>query len=162
MVVRRIRKGFKPLGQIRVRDLDVPARRAKELLLAHAWRRVAGEALFERLRARGVRRGVLEIEVGDPRWARGAGILLPKLAGRLATESPDLGVRKVRLRVSGEPLAKALSLAQEPGSPPGPEYSPRPAETAAGESTGATDEDPRRRLERLARLYLKRVSSSSR
>jgi len=85
------------VGSFRPDQLDLPARRSRELLLALGWLRVAGEGIARHARPVRVRRGVLEIEVRDRRWAETLRELLPGLTGRLAAACPELGVRKFRL-----------------------------------------------------------------
>jgi predicted nucleic acid-binding Zn ribbon protein len=97
-----MRRGtFARLGEVGAKALDLPERLARDLELQDAWRRVAGEAVARRLVPEGVRRGVLEIRVEDPRWLAAARSLAPKLAGRIAREAPGLGVKRLRL-LSGE------------------------------------------------------------
>lgn len=89
-------------GNFRVDELGLPAARAQELLLAHAWPRVVGEGIARRVTALRVRRGVLELEVPSDSWAKTLGPLLPRLAGRLAADYPELAVHSFRLRRGGD------------------------------------------------------------
>jgi len=57
-----------------------------------------------------VRRGVLEIEIPDPAWARELVPLLPRIAARIARELPDRGVRKIRCIVAGEAIGRAAPI----------------------------------------------------
>ena len=98
--------GFERLGALGPRELGLPAQRANALLVSYAWLRVAGSALAAKAPALKLHRGTLEIEVADPRWAAVLTRLLPRLAGRLAASFPQLGVRKFRLRVAGESVAR--------------------------------------------------------
>jgi len=98
--VRRAR-GFESLGRVGPTEIGLPAREARRLLLAHAWRREVGDAVAKRLRPQRVVRGTLEIEA-DECWARDLRGLLPSLAGRLARAAPELGVRRFRVRVVGQ------------------------------------------------------------
>lgn len=116
----RFRKGFQPAGTVSPEELGLPRKRARELLLAVAWRRVAGEALAARAEARRVFRGVLEVEPLEPDVRETLRTLLPELAGRIAAGYPALGVRRCRLIGTGEDAAPApaLDLAQENGPRP--------------------------------------------
>ena len=82
-------------------DADLRRSQARRLRLAYAWTSVAGPALARRVEAVRVARGVLELEISDPRWAGEVKSLVPSLAGRLAGRFPDLGIRKMRLRLVG-------------------------------------------------------------
>jgi len=110
--------GFKPLGCLHPREIDLPARKALDLCLAHAWRLVAGEALASRAPAGRVSRGVLHIHVDDPRWAPVVRRVLPRLAGRLAGRFPELGVKKLRLRIGGaDETSRAQTVVPDPPGP---------------------------------------------
>jgi predicted nucleic acid-binding Zn ribbon protein len=102
MVQLRRRNGFERAGTLSVRELGLPVQRARELVSCAAWRRVAGEAIASRTSVR-IRRGVLEIRVSDEHWAATLTDLIPRIAGRLAADYPDLGVRKFRLIRAGSP-----------------------------------------------------------
>jgi predicted nucleic acid-binding Zn ribbon protein len=95
--VHRRRRGFERAGRLPPREFDLPRARARELVLATSWRRVAGEPIAKHARAVGVRRGVLEIAVDDERWLAMLRPLLAGLAARLSTLCPELRVRKFRL-----------------------------------------------------------------
>jgi hypothetical protein len=95
--------GFRRLGEVRPTDLDLPAARARALLLQDAWKRLAGEAIVERTGKVEVRRGVLEVRCLDRAWRGALLAVLPRLARALASECPDLGLASWRLRVEGEP-----------------------------------------------------------
>ena len=97
MEPKRRRRGFEQAGNFRPDQLGLPAKRTRDLQLALGWLRVAGEGIARHARALRVRRGVLEIEVRDGRWAETLRELLPQLTGRLAKACPELGVRKFRL-----------------------------------------------------------------
>jgi len=111
--------GFEPAGRIGPDQLGLPKRRARELLLAVAWRRVAGERLAARAEPRRVYRGVLEVEALDADTAESLRMLLPELAGRIAAGFPALGVRKCRLIESGpdEPRSRPreIRMPEAPG-----------------------------------------------
>ncbi|HEX6851479.1 MAG TPA: DciA family protein [Candidatus Polarisedimenticolaceae bacterium] len=97
-----MRRGeFVRLGEVGASAIGLPERLARELELARAWRRVAGEAVARRLVPEGIRRGVLELRVEDPRWLPTARALAPKLAFRMSREAPGLGVKRLRL-LAGE------------------------------------------------------------
>ena len=97
MYPKRRRKGFERAGSFRPDQLGLPARQARELLLALGWLRVAGEGIARHATPIHVRRGVLEIVVRDSRWAETLRELLPGLTCRLAAAYPELGIRKFRL-----------------------------------------------------------------
>jgi hypothetical protein len=89
--------GFERLGSLGARSLGLPDARARALDLESAWVHAAGAALARRARIKGLRRGILEIEVVDPAW-RGAVVrLLPEIGARIARERPDSPIREVRL-----------------------------------------------------------------
>lgn len=97
-----MRRGtFGRLGEVGAVALGLPERLARDLELQHAWRRAAGEAVARRLVPEGVRRGVLELRVEDPRWLPTARALAPRLAARIARDAPGLGVKRLRL-LSGQ------------------------------------------------------------
>jgi len=105
--------GFERLGRVGVEATGLPRRQARQLLLEHAWVRVAGEIIARRARAVGIERGVLEIDVSEPLWAKELVPYVPKIAGRLAREFPELGVKKLRVRVAGE-LARPACVPEGP------------------------------------------------
>ena len=96
----RRRRGFERVGRVPANQLGLPTRLAKELLLAAAWRHVAGETIARRAAVR-VSRGVLEIRVPDEHWATLISELIPRIAGRMAAAYPELQVRKFRLHREG-------------------------------------------------------------
>lgn len=114
------------MGRIGADELGLPRKQARALLLAVAWRRVAGEALAERAPARRVFRGVLEVEASGPRCAEELRRVLPALAGRIAADYPALGVRRCRVIEAGQEggTSPAADLA-----PPPPRCAPRPPES---------------------------------
>jgi len=115
---RRLR-GFEALGQVRPTELGLPAREARGLLLAHAWRHAVGDAIAKRLQPIRVVRGTVEIEA-DALWARDLRHLLPSLAGRLSRAAPELGVQRFRLRVQGDERvseAQPIAVPPEIGAP---------------------------------------------
>jgi hypothetical protein len=89
--------GFSNFGGLAPEQLGLPPARGREMLLAHAWRTVAGPALASRATLGGLRRGVLEVRVPAGPWAESVAALLPRLAGRLAASWPSLGVKRYRL-----------------------------------------------------------------
>ena len=107
MPERRRRSGFEKLGSVRPETTGLARPQARRLVLAHAWSVVAGPALSRRVAARRIVRGVLELEVSDPAWAREVKTLIPSLAGRLAGRFPELGVKKFRLQVGEQAPADA-------------------------------------------------------
>ena len=101
MVLSRRRRGFERAGRLPASQLGLPTRLAKELLLAAAWRHVAGETIARRATVR-LSRGVLEIRVPDEHWATMISELIPRIAGRMAAAYPELGVRRFRMRREGD------------------------------------------------------------
>jgi hypothetical protein len=123
-VERRRRKGaFDRLGRLPAERLGLSARRTRELALADAWRRAAGEALSRRTQALRVERGVLLIRRLDdaPDWAGTLAALLPELGGRVAALRPEIGVKRIRLL---DAAGRALGGPQ----PVRPVAEPEPAE----------------------------------
>jgi hypothetical protein len=94
---KRRRKGFERAGSFGPGQLGLPAGCAREIQLALAWSRVAGDAISRHAKALGVRRGVLQVEVNDERWKEAVQEILPQLTGRLAAICPELRIRKFRL-----------------------------------------------------------------
>jgi predicted nucleic acid-binding Zn ribbon protein len=94
---KRRRRGFERVGSFRPEQLGLPKGRTNDLQLALAWKRVAGDAIARHAMALRVRRGVLEVEVQEGRWAATVRDLMRRLTGRLAAACPELGVRKFRL-----------------------------------------------------------------
>src|SRR6185295_13336555 len=88
---------FVPIGKIDLAQLGLPRRRAQELLLEHAWSACAGAGIARRVRPVRVRRGVLELRIPDPAWAREVEPLLPTILSRLARRWPELEVQRFRL-----------------------------------------------------------------
>lgn len=100
----RQRRGFLPIGEPDVIEgLGLPARRASDLRLQAAWLEAAGDALAARVRPVRIRRGVLELAVDDPAWARQVADLIPRLAVRLVRAAPGLGVRRFRVVTADGP-----------------------------------------------------------
>jgi predicted nucleic acid-binding Zn ribbon protein len=64
-----------------------------------AWRQAAGERLAERTRATTVRRGVLEVLVGNSTLAQELGFQKQDLLARLGELLPDENIRDLRFRV---------------------------------------------------------------
>ena len=93
----RRRRGFEHVGRFPASQLGLPPRLARELLLATAWRHVAGGTIARRVTVR-VSRGVLEIRVPDEQWATMISELIPRIAGRMAAAYPQLGVRRFRVQ----------------------------------------------------------------
>jgi hypothetical protein len=114
MRVRRRGVGFERIGSVVPDDADLRRPQARRLRLAHAWTSVAGPALARRVQAVRIARGVLELEISDPRWAGEVKSMIPSLAGRLAGRFPDLGIRKMRLVVAGsETRAPSVEVVPE-------------------------------------------------
>jgi hypothetical protein len=110
---------MRPLAEIRPEAAGLPPAAAKELALAHAWRRAAGAVLYARLPALRIRRGVLEVGVPDPRWAEAMRPLLPKLVGRMAAAAPDLRITRFRVVVEGGTVPDvAIPVERAPGVEP--------------------------------------------
>ncbi len=107
MIPRRRNRGFERAGSFEPEELGLPDRRNRELRLALAWAAVAGEEISRCAPAVRIRRGVLEVEAEDSRWAEIMWQTMPRLAGRLAKSHPELGVRKWRLLHDG--AAKAAT-----------------------------------------------------
>ena len=153
-------RGFERAGWIPPRHLGVSVERARELLLARAWSQLAGSTVSARSRVE-LRRGVLEIEVPDPRWRAALLPLAGGLAARIAAEFPELGVQRYRLRPApGEALSPPESLPPRDGaaaivSPPHDETphdeTPRvvPARDTAVEHANSVE-----RLARIRDAYL--------
>jgi len=133
---------------------------------------VAGEAIARRAPARGIRRGVLEVEVPDERWASTLRDLIPRLAGRLSAAFPDLGVKKLRLLlpgVTGKPKASAIPAMEAADadeeiptfadSEPPREAGGPPGESGSDENERTTPAEVEARLKNLAERYLERASS---
>ncbi len=141
---------------MKVDSLGLPGSRSRQLELVSAWRAVAGEEVAARARAIRVLRGVLEIEVADPRWADTLAPMIPRLAGRLTARHPALGVKKFRiLRGAGrkDPAEPVESVAPGDDS----EVSDPPLRTEAAEpSANVTSGDVGERLDALMRNYLRR------
>jgi predicted nucleic acid-binding Zn ribbon protein len=110
----RRRRGFEQVGCLPASQLGLPSRLAKELLLAAAWRHVAGETIARRAVVR-VNRGVLEIRVPDGHWATTMAELIPRIAGRMAAAYPQLGVRKFRMQREGQSRPARATTIEEVG-----------------------------------------------
>jgi hypothetical protein len=92
---------FAPLAAVGLRAAGVPARRAREIEAQRAWTKVAGQAAARRVTFVGLMRGVLVLEAADRAWIAAMRPHVPRLARALAREFPALGVKKLRLRLSG-------------------------------------------------------------
>ncbi|MCP3982384.1 MAG: DUF721 domain-containing protein [bacterium] len=150
---RRKQNGFRQVGEVDPGRRDLPAARARELKLARSWARLAGDALARVARPLKAARGVLDVGlVGeDSSWDATVAELLPRLAGRVAHEHRELGIRKVRLRDAdgNERL------------PPTPIVPPEEAATgSAAPPPAATErhERPVPRLDELMETYLDRTA----
>lgn len=162
----RRRRGFERAGTVPATRLGLPARRVRDLSLLQGWQSVAGETLSRHAPARGVVRGVLEIEASDRRWHDAIEPLLPELAARLAVEQPALGVKKFRLHLVGEHAVPEARVVPGFVAAAPPVRAPRPRRGAPGAAmpeapeaptpTPPTREDLERRLERAAGRYLQR------
>jgi hypothetical protein len=136
------------------RALDLPKPRARAVALAHGWTVVAGARLAERVRAEGVRAGVLELTAEGKAWRDAVLPALPAMAARLAALHPSLGVRKVRVRLEGEAeVPPALAV---PGQPPeGPPAVPRRSNVSRAPAPAGEVRDASALLD-LAARYLRR------
>lgn len=67
--------------------------------LTEAWRQAAGEQLAKCTRATGVRRGVLEVLVGNSTLVQEIGFKKQALIGLLADLLPDEKIRDLKCRV---------------------------------------------------------------
>jgi hypothetical protein len=92
---------FAPLAAVGLRAAGVPARRAREIEAQRAWTKVAGHAAARRVTIVGLFRGVLVLEAADRAWIAAMRPHIPRLARALAREFPRLGVKKLRVRLSG-------------------------------------------------------------
>jgi hypothetical protein len=143
------------LGGAGTAALGLPPRRAQALALQHGWRTVAGERMAESVRADAVRGGVLELYTEGKAWRDAVLPALPALAARLASQHPQLGIRKVRLRLEGEVVSPPAQPV--PAASPSPPVRAGAPPRAADPKTTADDEDDAPvevRLTRLARGYL--------
>jgi len=133
--------------------LSLPERQKRALVLEHAWRRVAGEAVARRAAAAGVARGVLRVEVPDPRWATALRGLLPGLVARMARSYPELGVRRFRIVAAGaEELPRPVPESPQDDAPATSAPTPsRPGEVRAADPAPAGV-----RIEAIADAYLAR------
>ena len=166
MSTRRRRRGFEPVGRVSATELGLSRRRADELTLRVAWRRVAGEALARRAAALSIERGVLVIGIEDERWVETAKALIPRLVGRLAGSHPELGVRRCRLRVGERGSTEAaLRVVPEEASESGT-TDREPTRESETERPSSPDIPVGRRLEEVMERYLeqgaRRRSSPSR
>jgi len=89
-------------GEIAPRRLGFASRKARDLRLAAAWRRVAGPGIADRARPERMRQGTLLLRVDDPSWLPTLEALLPRLLAGLNEAEPCLGVVAGRLHVAGE------------------------------------------------------------
>lgn len=139
--------GFRRLGTVKPTDLDLPASRARALLLQETWARLAGAAVAQRTAGVVVRRGVLEVRCLDRSWKGALVALLPRLARSLATECPELALVSWRLTVQGEPghveSAPILSLVDA-----------RPIVPAPDPPRVLAEESPTLRIEEIRDRYL--------
>lgn len=149
---RRRSKGFERAGRLGLAQLSLDLPRARELVLSHAWREIAGGALSQRVQATKVQRGVLELEVSDSRWAETIAGLAPRLAGRLAARHPELGVRRFRLCRPGASHGRPQPVSEEESREADPEAGLRPAHPGSMDTGFTTAE----RLQRLMVHYLAR------
>ncbi len=160
------RRGFTPIGSADLRTVGLPAREARRLRLERAWAGVAGEAIARRARAADVRRGVLELDIADPAWARQLAPLLPGIVARLTLEFPDLGIRKLKTVVAGEATERAIAVTPADAQPrstreasdPNPKSNPKskPSAPAAAEPLSPGD------LLEIAARYLDRAREAGR
>ena len=81
---------MRTLGHLTADNLDMPGARARELVLAHAWGELAGQALARHARVLGLRRGLLTVEASDARWLA-ALVLVALVASGVATAWIVLG-----------------------------------------------------------------------
>jgi hypothetical protein len=148
----RHNRGFERAGRLAPAELGLDLPRARELLLSHAWRSIAGELLAQRARPVKLQRGVLELRVEDSRWVESLVGLAPRLVGRLAGSYPELGVRRFRLcRPDGPPDRPQAVSPQRPAREPRPDPLPTRPPAAAPRT------EPGERLERLMERYLARA-----
>jgi hypothetical protein len=127
---RRRSRGLERAGGLPAGELGLPLPAARELVLAHAWREIAGEAVARRVQPLRVQRGVLELAVADGAWERAIEELLPRLAGLLAARRPDLRLSRLRLHVPGAP-ARTARIEPVPDDPPRERARPARPEPAA-------------------------------
>lgn len=152
-VRRRGEGGFRGAGSFDAEAAGLPKPLAKKLELIRAWRSVAGPILADRARAVQIVRGVVELAVEDPAWARQVVPLLPLLAARLTRAAPTLGIRKFRVTVGGE-------VRIPPTAPPEVNEHPATAGPAPPLASSAaipdlpSEGDPEARISDLARRYL--------
>ncbi len=162
MPTRRRHRGFERAGHVPAGTLGLSLARSRELALAGAWVRVAGETLARHATPLRVRGGVLEIRVEDERWLPPLRALIPRLAGRLAAEYPGFGVRKFRLRRcqgGDEPPAEVEPWVREASGGAEAGIDPRPPHAEAAEPTRAVPSGER--LERAMERYLGRVNDQT-
>lgn len=159
----RRRRGFERAGQFSPERLSFSATRLRDLQLALAWARVAGATLATRAPLRGFRRGVLEVEVPDARWADTLRDLLPGLAGRIAATHPELGIRRCRVILAGQapsPSAEAVPVVVAAAGRPAAARDVRTQESPA--RTAPSAGSPLERLRALGERYLQRGSELQR
>jgi hypothetical protein len=166
MTERPSRLGFVRLGEIPATDLDLPRSRALSLELLECWRRFAGDAVSRHTIGIAVRRGVLEVPVSEPSWARVLRTLLPGLARKVATELPVLGVHSWRLRVEGtrrrdEPTRISTSEEIAPPESGGVVDVQAKPSTTVTESARTGGGSPATHLRAIAELYLDRRKKPS-
>ncbi len=148
-IERRGRGGFRQAAADGPAWPRVSERRRRQLLLEAGWRRAAGKAVARRASVVTVDRGVLVLEIADPRWAAAVVALLPVAAARLARLCPDLGVRRFRIRAGpGAPDEPPQPLADRDEPPVDPSTAPTPREGSASRPIGE-----------IAEAYLRRFPS---
>ena len=159
----RGRRGFRRVGVADVAGLELRPRDRARLELAQGWLAIVGPAVARAVRADRLQRGVLEVVAADARWAAVLGRDVPSIAAQLAAARPELGIRKVRLRVEGTDgpgAVQDLPPRDDAGAASSP--SPRPTYRAprpVPDALGSVDPDPdtmRARLERAAARLLER------
>ncbi len=148
---RRRQRGFRPLGGVDPgRATGLSAARLRDLRLQRAWLDVAGEALARRVQAIRVLRGVLELAVDDPRWAKELRALIPRLAVRLARADAELGIRRFRvLGADDGDAARPLPDDDDPG-----DASPLAVDSVDSGDSRSGREHAAPDIEELARRYL--------
>lgn len=147
------RGGFRAIGAVDASSIGLPPAKTRQLLLEHAWMRVAGEALARRAHAVAIRRGVLEIAVEDARWGAEIRTLLPRLAGALARRFPDLGVKRFRIEIAGSKASLPADVPHVEDADPTPSVVEDRARATPEEVTTG-------RLVEIARRYLERSEGS--
>lgn len=155
MIRRRSPRDLAHVAERAWEALPLSERQKRALVLEHAWRQVAGEAVARRATAVGVTRGVLRIEVPDPRWATALRSLLPSLVGRLTRRYPHLGVRRFRI------VAGGANEVPQPVPDPAPEDGP-PAPRLGAHADVAVPAPSALGIEAIAEAYLARFAGRPR